>query len=218
MRSLPRLLLLLAVLSALACSSDDGPECPDDPALGEAPVECIDWEAVAEERGFPTEPDGFFPFLQSGCSVEPSVASATLEDLVEASDAVVFGRLVDVVPVPSQSFEERPEYEPQLTLAVDEVVVGDQPDEIDVMPACGTTGKIAGLEFALPAEDRFLFFLEANGGELEGTFGFTYFYLGVVEDSPAGARFALDPGGEIEPPPLDDFGSTAELADAVRDL
>jgi hypothetical protein len=217
MRSLSRL-FLLPVLSALACSSDGGPECPDDPVLGEAPVECIDWESVAEARGFPTEPDAFFPFLQSGCSVEPTVASATLEDLVDASVAVLFGRLVDVVPVPARSFEERPEYEPQFTLAVDEVVVGELPAELDVIPACGTTGKIAGLEYALPTEDTFLFFLEANAGELEGTFGFTYFYLGVVEDGPAGARFALDPGGEIAPPPLDDFASTAELADAVRDL
>lgn len=225
----------LAAAPAAACSSggDDetpavdaspgesadasaGEECPEDPVLGEAPVECIDWDDVAEARGFPTRPDDFFLFLQSGCFVEPTLASATLEELVDASSAIATGRLVDPVPVLLSGRGDTAEYDLRFRLDVETAVMGPMGTDLAIsLGGCVTAGKIAGLLHTLP-DERFLFFLEIHGDDQ--LYFPSFFYLGIVRDGADGPSFAIGPQAEILPPPLDEYGSIDELVLAVGEL
>jgi hypothetical protein len=178
------------------------------------------WRVVADQRGFTEALEGkdFFAAAQFRCIVDTNEPPQTLLGLVDESDLIALGSIVEVVALPEHpSKDHRIQEEIRLRVEIAETVKGDAGPSILVLENCGTGGKITPLRERIPAES-FLFFLSGpapRGLESQPVFHLMYYHLGIVAETDDGVHFALD---AMRPSPsLAEFESLDAIMDVVSE-
>jgi hypothetical protein len=175
------------------------------------------WRVVADQRGFTEALEGkdFFAAARFRCIVDSNEPPQTLQGLVDESDLIALGSIVEVVALPEYpSKDHRIREEIRLRVEIAEAVKGDAGPSILVLENCGTGGKITPLRERIPAES-FLFFLSGPAPHAaEPVFHLMYYHLGIVAETDDGVHFALD---AMRPSPsLAEFESLDAIIDAVN--
>ncbi len=182
---------LLAVLLVVGCNAVDDVE-----------VDGEDWNGIARDRGFETQPDDFFRFAGSACIVDLVRQPTSLADVASLSNQIVLGEVVEVVPV--ARFEGSGDYRVRYRVAVDQALTGEELDTLLVDEPCAHAGKVAGMRNSIPS-GQFLFILDgpyaADPGnpqeDEELAFALTFYRFGVVGESGGGLVFPYGESQEL---------------------
>ncbi|MDD9934662.1 MAG: hypothetical protein OXT09_13720 [Myxococcales bacterium] len=190
-RVMVRAAWLLVLLLVVACNAIDDTE-----------VDGEDWNGIARDRGFETQPDDFFRFAGSGCIVDLVRQPTSLVDVASLSNQIVLGEVVEVVPV--ARFEGSDDYRVRYRVAVDETLAGDDMETLLIDEPCAHAGKVAGMRNSIPSA-QFLFILDgpyaADPGnpqeDEELAFALTFYRFGVVGESGGGLVFPYGESQEL---------------------